>query len=382
MAISLRRNPLSPNSQFVRAVLLVKGVHFYGFHASYSPFLKILIVDPALLSRAATIMQSGTIMQTRFRVFESHLGYILQFMCDFGLYGCGWIDLDEVWQRGNDLESNTEEENVSTYKPSLYFRESRMALEVDAASHQILNRRLLSARNIHHKLEIPAPPISTEPLVLSVRELWEDERSRRQANGLPPTPELPVDPSEKSRGIGGGWDAEAMWWDELRKRIQNEREEGIPPTDSETDWERWIMTTFESVEALWERRWKSWKPSSQDCQDVEEAQQEENPFEAAAGSLPWNTPSGETEAGFDVEVDESMLSSQEISQLVDLEEDDWDEQNRLADEDDDGALDEEEPLDPTDIDPDSPRGLLNSQESGDQVMLGFVHNIVLPGRCN
>lgn len=68
IALSLRRNP--SKSQYIRAIILVKGVHFYGFHSSYTPFLKIHLVDPALMNRAVTLMQSGTIMRTKFRVFE------------------------------------------------------------------------------------------------------------------------------------------------------------------------------------------------------------------------------------------------------------------------------------------------------------------------
>lgn len=157
IAISMKRNPHSRKSQFVRGVLLVKGVHFYGFHSSYTPFLKILIADPTFVNRAVTILQSGTVMRTRFRVYESHLSYILQFMCDFGLYGCGWINLAEVWQRGHEHNDN-EITEPAIFKVSPYFRQSRMPLEVDVAAHQILNRRLLSARKIHHKLAIPSPP--------------------------------------------------------------------------------------------------------------------------------------------------------------------------------------------------------------------------------
>ncbi|KAF8431600.1 hypothetical protein L210DRAFT_3560069, partial [Boletus edulis BED1] len=87
IALSIKRNPTSPNSQFLRTIILVKGVHFYGFHSSYTPFLKVLIADSAFVDGAATILQSGTVMHTKFRVYESHLSYYLQFLCDFGLYG-------------------------------------------------------------------------------------------------------------------------------------------------------------------------------------------------------------------------------------------------------------------------------------------------------
>ncbi|PCH36835.1 DNA/RNA polymerase [Wolfiporia cocos MD-104 SS10] len=267
IAVSLKRNPHSPNSQFVRAIILVKGVHFYGFHSSYSPFLKVLIVDPAFVSRAVTILQSGTVMKTRFHVYESHLSYILQFMCDFALYGCGWMDLDQVWERGIE---GTDERFGSTstllkddygFEASPHFRQSRMPLEVDVAAHQILNRHRLVQRELHHKLKIPADPLPPEPLVPSVRELWEDERRRRIKRGLPPSPEIPQDPSANSRGRGGEWVAEARWWEEIRNRIERECGQDRP-VNLEMGWERFVMTTFESIEALWEDERKVWKPKS------------------------------------------------------------------------------------------------------------------------
>ncbi|TBU65073.1 hypothetical protein BD310DRAFT_944016 [Dichomitus squalens] len=336
IAISMKRNPQSPKSQFVRAVVLVKGVHFYGFHANYSPFLKVHIADPAYVNRAVTIMQSGTIMKTRFRVYESHLSYILQFLSDFGLYGCGWIDLGEVWQRGKD--ELAEDENVDPelanalgeFKESSYHRQTRMALEVDAAAHQILNRHKLRARNMHHKLTIPAPPLPPEPLVSSVRELWEDERQRRVAKGLTPSPEIPKDPSANSRGPGAAWVAEARWWEEIRKRIERERgREVVPP---KMLWERWVMTTFESVEALWEDEYKTWKPHGS-LGSVEDGLKEDgptvdevNPYLSsqmpASGNVSGSSGADE-QANDDVEVDETMLSSQDITRLMEREEAEW-----------------------------------------------------------
>ncbi|KAI0335271.1 hypothetical protein GY45DRAFT_1240755 [Cubamyces sp. BRFM 1775] len=355
IAISLKRNPQSPKSKFVRAVVLVKGVHFYGFHANYAPFLKVHIADPAFVNRAVTIMQSGTVMKTRFRVYESHISYLLQFLCDFGLYGCGWIDLDEVWQRGRDELVDSEEQDpelaeaLSTFKNSPYFRQTRMPLEVDAIAPHILNRLKLSARNMHHSLTIPAPPLPSEPLVLSVRELWEDERQRRIAKGLSPSPEIPKDPSANSRGPGGGWVAEARWWDEIRRRIEREQgREAVPPRMS---WEKWVMTTFESIEALWEDQYKTWRPhaagsGSAAGQVGERSAEEPNPYQSSAmttvdqGRENVDDDRGDEE----VDVDETMLSSQAMSQLMEREEAEWQNDGRdheVHDADDQFQEDEE-----------------------------------------
>jgi DNA polymerase zeta len=300
IAVSLKRDPQSPRSHYVRAVILVKGIHFYGFNSSYSPFLKIHIVDPALVSRAVAIMQSGSVMGTPFHTFESHLSFVLQFLCDYGLYGCGWIQLEDVWQRG--VDDDVVVPTGPPFKPSVYFRQSRMALEFDTIAPLIMNRRNVSPRHLHHKLVIPQPPSSSEPLVLGVRELWDDERRRRAAAGLPPSPDLPQDPSANSREKGGAWAAEARWWDQLRQRIERDRDMELAVSNS--GWERWIMTTFESVEALWEDDYRVWKPTRE--------AQERNPYADSNGSSPQNiNPVSRTS----VEVDEALLSSQELSSL-------------------------------------------------------------------
>ncbi|KAL1679814.1 hypothetical protein EV122DRAFT_276721 [Schizophyllum commune] len=257
IAVSLKRDPASNKAQYVRAIVLVKGIHFYGYHSTYSPFLKVLMIDPNIVRRAVTILQSPSIMSTRFRVYESHLSYYLQFLSDFGLYGCGWLDMAEVFERGK--EGDELALTAPKFKPSSYFRQSRMALEVDVVAHQILNRHRLTARNIHH--QIPEPPFPPEPQVPSVRELWEDERQRRQARGLDPSPEMPVDLSDSSRGPGGDWVSEAQYWEEISKRIEQDRADPPPPVDPKAKaWEKYAMTTFESIEALWDEEWRVWKP--------------------------------------------------------------------------------------------------------------------------
>ncbi|KAG9311253.1 hypothetical protein JVU11DRAFT_8337 [Chiua virens] len=319
IALSIKRNPFSSNAQFIRAIILVKGVHFYGFHSSYTPFLKIFIADPAIVNRAVTILHSGTVMHTMFRVYESHLSYHLQFMCDFGLYGCGWINCGQVWKRGVE-EDDPDLATSDLFRVSPYVRQSRMPLEVDVVAHQILNRHHLSARNMHHKLTIPAPPMPPDPVVLSVRELWEDERRRRIAKGLSPTPKVPIDLSKSSREKGGDWVAEARWWEELRVKIQREKEVMV---ESEARWEKWVMTMFESVEALWEAEWRTWKPGRQESKDSNvvplqaEAEDEDNPFAQLSQGESWMSNGIPEHVG--VDVDEGILSSQNIDQLAEEE---------------------------------------------------------------
>lgn len=348
IALSYKQNPLSFKSRFVRAVMLVKGVHFYGFHSSYAPFLKIHMINPSHLTRATTLLKSGVVMSKEFNVFESHISFYLQFMCDFNLYGCGWLDLGEVWRRGEELPSDIESEEGAPdykstqaaralFKSSPYPTQSRMELEVDVVAFHILNRHALSARKIHHKLSIPGPKLPTDPLVLSVKELWEDERGRRAAKGLDPSPELPADPSENSRRPGGDWVAEARWWDEIKRRIESERGHEEPHQDK--GWEKWVPTTFESLDGLWDDEYRAWKPELTD--DGNEHSDGPEPTFNDQSLNPYGSSSanvqhpGELSQMLQPNVDETLLLSQKLKQLFDEEIGRVDFQNQDLDFDED-----------------------------------------------
>ncbi|KAJ3760352.1 hypothetical protein EV360DRAFT_93611 [Lentinula raphanica] len=318
IALSLKKDPASSKSRYIRSVILVKGVHFYGFHSSYSPFLKILVSDPSLVSRVVSMMQNGTVMGTRFCIYESHLNYTLQFLSDFGLYGCGWIELANVFQRGHDEITSDSSEGAPQQLPlpiSPHYRQSRMSLEVDVAAHQILNRKRISAREWHHKLEIPAPPLPSDPLVLSVRELWEDERERRRRRNLNPSPEMPVDLSESSRGFGGEWVAEARYWDEIRRRIEQERDRIAPDHRGIQSWEGAVMTSFESIEALWEDEYRTWRPRKVERGQVTSAITEDA---ATVGE-------DSVDDGLDIDVDVSFLSVEDLptTEAENIDEDEY-----------------------------------------------------------
>jgi len=129
------------------------------------------------------------------------------------------IDISGALERAVSDDSEVGEVHFS---PSPYFRQSRMPLEVDTIAPQILNRHQYAARNLHNKLEIPTPPLPAEPLVLSVRELWEDERQRRRALGLNPSPEMPCRPKRIFQSYGGTGVRRRRWWEELQARIEGE----------------------------------------------------------------------------------------------------------------------------------------------------------------
>ncbi|KAG6857571.1 hypothetical protein H0H87_000170 [Tephrocybe sp. NHM501043] len=295
-------------------------------------------------------------MGTRFLVFESHLSFVLQFMCDFGLYGCGWIEVENVLQR--DVRSAVDGdyshlESDEHFPPSPYLRQTRMPLEVDAIAPNILNRRNITARNFHHKFQTSfesLPALPDAPLVLSVRELWEDERKRRIARGLDPTPTIPVDPSNSMRGPGCDWVAEAEYWDQIREKIEADRE--IPKLSTTNGWDNRVMTTFESIEALWDDRWRKWKPQNQKPDGSDVIIDHETFLER---TLP-DEMGHQADADI-IDVDISKLSSQEVSELIENEESEW---AQFADEEADAGLEEnQDELHQEDISDDKDASLLS-----------------------
>ena len=235
MAASLnRRDPAK--SLFVAFVVPVKAVPFYGFHVGYRYFLKIYTLDPKYMTRLATVLRSGEIMKKKFIVYESHIPFLLQFMLDANLYGCGWVDISKAKFREpvpEDEDVVSSGETASSHeaaipmaaqtegdialrrrKPKIYTRTSipdsmmygdpvasppRIAhsvLEFDIHVSWILNRHRIKERNLHADFtEYLDKPIPDDfKFVHSVRELWEDEKRRRKQRGL----DGPMEVSENS----------------------------------------------------------------------------------------------------------------------------------------------------------------------------------------
>ncbi|CUA77435.1 DNA polymerase zeta subunit [Rhizoctonia solani] len=294
------------------------------------------MADPGLVQRAATVLRSGAVMRQKIQTFETHISYIMQFMCDFGLYGCGWLEFSRYYLREGSMDADVRD-LPGHFSKSPHPKASRMSVEIDLISHQILNRNQLSQRHLHHKLDISASAPSSEPLVQSVRELWDSERARRLANGLNATPELPREGSASQRGAGGQWEQEPLFWEQLRARMNNPKAEVNVPQG----WEKWVMTAFESVEALWEEGWNSWMPQpsgrAPECGEATklatQVTRELNPFEST--QVEQNPGPQTTHASNPDDVDEDIAAGQALQKLVIAAEeaDDWHDTDEQWDDD-------------------------------------------------
>ncbi|PPQ64274.1 hypothetical protein CVT24_008412 [Panaeolus cyanescens] len=371
VAVSLKRNPESPHSQYIRAIVLVKGVDFYGYHSGFSPFLKVLVADPSQVSRIAAILQSGSIMGTCFRVFESHLSFVLQFMCDFGLYGCGMIELENAQQRCTEAQDDDNDQHLHSselqLEASSYFRQSRMPLEIDAIAPHIINRSRLTSRSIPNEAG-KLRETELTPLIPSVGELWDDERAHRRKLGLNPTPVMPVDPSDSSREARGDWIAEARWWEDVRQRIEREQKTSQVDLDSGHGWEDQVISSFDSIEVVWEKHFKTWKPPHKVVSDNVDG----NLGLHADVSIEDNSAM-QYDHDNAVDVDFSILSSQDLSlDTHPMHDEDWkgDELNEDNHEwEFDGHAEEqveEENMDTDEmfLEPEEPNDITQAEESG------------------
>ncbi|PHH82645.1 hypothetical protein CDD82_5281 [Ophiocordyceps australis] len=192
LAVSYRRDPNGKDGKFVARITLVKGIPFYGFHVGHRLFLKIYLFNPIVISRLADLLLQGVIMKRKFQPYEAHLQYLLQFMIDYNLYGCDYLNsakttfrapVPQHSQGSNSLHLwhsvSIAQEHI-TEDASLP-RVSHCSVEVDICVQDIINRRMVKERQLHHDFVERACPVpSTDKLVFSMQGLWNDEAKRRR----------------------------------------------------------------------------------------------------------------------------------------------------------------------------------------------------------
>ena len=209
----------------------------YGFHIGWRFYLKIYMLNPAYMQRLADLLRNGSIMGRPMQPYEVHIPYLLQFMADYGLYGCGWVECQAATFRAPvpDHDSTDQSQIWSTMTIPPHFiissasrpRLSHCAIEIDLLSHHIHNRDTIKPRLLHHDFierTTPIPP--TEKLVHSMAELWRDEERRRQMKGdTQPVPSVYSSGSrhdQDDRGKGP-WIHEAEMRAKLDELIRSER---------------------------------------------------------------------------------------------------------------------------------------------------------------
>ncbi|KAE9370566.1 DNA polymeras-like protein zeta catalytic subunit [Stipitochalara longipes BDJ] len=276
LAVSYRRNMYDGNAKFVARITLVKGVPFYGFHVGYRYYLKIYMLNPMVMTRLADLLRQGVVMKKIFQPYEAHLQYLLQWMTDYNLYGCGYIDCRKVKFR-SPVPRYEEMDNLShlwhdrSIADELVTEEAKLprvshcSIEVDISVQDILNRQDVKARPLHHNFVERLNPLAPdEKLVHSMAGLWRDETRRRKSRMSNPAPgsspfppEVMISMSADPRNSQpGGWIHEQEYREKVISLVQDERNKSDGARISfntfvkVTPFESSVKTALESVEDL------------------------------------------------------------------------------------------------------------------------------------
>jgi DNA polymerase zeta len=277
LAVSYRKNIYDGKNAYVAHISLVKGIPFYGFHVGYKFYLKIYLLNPLYMSRLADLLREGAVMKRVLQPYESHMQYLAQWMCDYNLYGCAYIDCQKVKFRGpipQYLEMNStlhQWHDVSILPDhvsdeAVLPKQSHCSLEVDVCVQDILNRQGVESRPLHHDFVERVHPLPADAkLVHSTAGLWKDETRRRKAlmgltdpKSSPFPPEVLITMSADPRNTEpGGWIHEG----EFRAKAAQIAEEEFEKSDKrmvtfetfvrKAPFEDSVKTALESVEDLW-----------------------------------------------------------------------------------------------------------------------------------
>lgn len=277
LAVSYRQDTYSHKAKYVARITLAKGVPFYGFHVGYRFFLKIYMFNPIVMTRLADLLQQGVVMKRKFQPYEAHLQYLLQFMCDYNLYGCDYLESSKVKFRSPVPQHDEDDE------PSLHIwhsqsisrdsitddytlpRSSHCSIEVDICVQDILNRQAVKERPLHHDfIEKDHPVPASMKLVHSMAGLWKDETKRRKRRmnitkpGSSPFPpevlvSMSADPRESQPQ---GWIHEEEYTEAIKVLIGEEAKPGDPAQPSfenyvqRSELEDTVNTVLQAVEDL------------------------------------------------------------------------------------------------------------------------------------
>ena len=277
LAVSYRKNIYDGRNAYVAHISLVKGIPFYGFHVGYKFYLKIYLLNPMHMTRLADLLREGAVMKRVLQPYESHMQYLAQWMCDYNLYGCSYVDCQKVKFRGLipqylEMSSALHQWHDQSIPPdcvsdeALLQKQSHCSLEVDVCVQHILNRRGVESRPLHHDFVERICPLPTDvKWVQSMAGLWKDETRRRKARmGLtdPKSSPFPAEAlvtmsADPRNTEAGGWIHEEEYRAQAAKHMAEEFEksdkrmvafdtfiETAPLEDS-------VKTALESVEDLW-----------------------------------------------------------------------------------------------------------------------------------
>lgn len=232
--------------------------------------------NPMVMTRLADLLQQGAILKHKFQPYEAHLQYLSQFMIDYNLFGCDYLDVSHTAFRA-PVPDHDDGSNSSHLWHSLSIppgcitedhtlpRVSHCSIEVDICVQDIVNRKLVEERQLHHDFIERVEPLPSDiKLVHSMAGLWKDESARRRRRmphlkpgGTPFPPDALVPMSAEPRAsLSQAWIHEDEYKQNIEDLAAADREalgQAVPAFDGfirPVPFEDTIRTVLQSVEDL------------------------------------------------------------------------------------------------------------------------------------
>lgn len=189
--------------RFIAAVLCCRACPVYGYTVGYSLKLKILLLLPRYKTRLFGLLTENKIDLLSFsdapvlvngkksmpvpNIYEAHINYYSQFLADFNLYGCGWLEISDFYFRQPIMDQDPDRLSLlkvdlmpllasnNVLNPKTYPRMSRSLLEIDIHVGSILNRSRVRQKDVHNDFTEFATPIPQQDIYLTSLRLTLDE---------------------------------------------------------------------------------------------------------------------------------------------------------------------------------------------------------------
>ncbi|KAI5797011.1 hypothetical protein FPQ18DRAFT_386572 [Pyronema domesticum] len=238
--------------QEIAAITLVKGVPFYGYDYGWRLYAKIYYYNPESRKNITDVLLKAGIMGRSHQPCEARLNYEIQFLMDYNLYGCGYMECDEtklVYRRNLDGLDSEDEDSPPPEDPTA---QSHSGWEIDIQAHRILNRSQIKPRSIHTEFRETDPLADTNfKYVHSLDELWKAYNNELNTQNIVRNLNTSVPSTE--RGVKTEpWSTELDYRNDIKK-IMDEHKNSVDGEDIERIHipnEKLIPTAFESVDYL------------------------------------------------------------------------------------------------------------------------------------
>lgn len=186
------------SKRFIASVQFCKGTPAYGYHLGPLVKLKILFLLALYKTRLTRLMGERKIdfaplarnrrkPLTVINVYEAHINYFSQFLADYNLYGCCWLEATKCHFRMPVVNHNgilieplkgylsTHIGHNNVLNLQKYPRMGKSMLEIDILVEDIQNRQLIRERYIPHDLSEVSNLSSEYEIYLSSLQITFDD---------------------------------------------------------------------------------------------------------------------------------------------------------------------------------------------------------------